>query len=119
MAAHSRTLAWKIPWTEEPGRLQYTGLQRVEYDQSDLAHISTIWLKCTRTHTHTHVMFSDYYRIVKRGELPVFLREKQTSSFITVMSNSTSLIGPHHRLCLGPAAVLASISEPTLALMLR
>ena len=26
MAPHSSTLAWKIPWTEEPGRLQSTGL---------------------------------------------------------------------------------------------
>jgi len=25
MAIHSRTVAWKIPWTEEPGRLQSTG----------------------------------------------------------------------------------------------
>ena len=29
MAIHSSTLAWKIPWTEEPGRLQPMGLQRV------------------------------------------------------------------------------------------
>jgi len=29
MAAHSSTLAWKIPWTEKPGRLQSMGLQRV------------------------------------------------------------------------------------------
>ena len=29
MAVHSRTIAWKIPWTEEPGRLQSMGLQRV------------------------------------------------------------------------------------------
>ena len=27
MATHSSTLAWKIPWTEEPGRLQSTGSQ--------------------------------------------------------------------------------------------
>ena len=27
MASHSSTLAWKIPWTEEPGRLQSMGLQ--------------------------------------------------------------------------------------------
>ena len=27
MATHFSTLAWKIPWTEEPGRLQSTGLQ--------------------------------------------------------------------------------------------
>ena len=28
MAIHSRTIAWKIPWTEEPGRLQSMGSQR-------------------------------------------------------------------------------------------
>ena len=32
MATHSSTLAWKIPWTEEPDRLQSIGLQRVGYD---------------------------------------------------------------------------------------
>ena len=29
MAAHSSILAWRIPWMEEPGRLQSTGVQRV------------------------------------------------------------------------------------------
>ena len=29
MAVHSSTIAWKIPWTEEPGRLQSMGSQRV------------------------------------------------------------------------------------------
>ena len=32
MATHSRTIAWKIPWTEEPGRLQSMGSQRVGHD---------------------------------------------------------------------------------------
>ena len=32
MATHSSTLAWKIPWTEEPGRLQSVGSQRVGHD---------------------------------------------------------------------------------------
>ena len=32
MATHSSILAWKIPWTEEPGRLQSMGLQRVRPD---------------------------------------------------------------------------------------
>ena len=32
MAPHSSTLAWKIPWTEEPGGLQSMGLQRVGHD---------------------------------------------------------------------------------------
>ena len=32
MATHSSTLAWKIPWTEEPGRLQSMESQRVGHD---------------------------------------------------------------------------------------
>ena len=32
MAPHSSTLAWKIPWMEEPGRLQSTGLLGVGHD---------------------------------------------------------------------------------------
>ena len=32
MAIHSITIAWKIPWTEEPGRLQSMGSQRVGHD---------------------------------------------------------------------------------------
>ena len=32
MAAHSSILAWKIPWMEEPGRLQFMGSQRIGHD---------------------------------------------------------------------------------------
>ena len=32
MAAHSSILAWKIPWTKEPGRLQSMGSQRIGHD---------------------------------------------------------------------------------------
>ena len=32
MATHSNTLAWKIPWTEEPSRLQSKGSERVGHD---------------------------------------------------------------------------------------
>ena len=42
MAAHSSILARRIPWTEEPGRLQSMGSQRVEQPLSDLA--------CTHAH---------------------------------------------------------------------
>ena len=42
MATHSSILAWKIPWTEEPSRLQSMGSHRVRHD----------W--ATNTHTHTH-----------------------------------------------------------------
>ena len=36
MATHSSTLAWKIPWTEEPGRLKSMGSQRVGHDWATL-----------------------------------------------------------------------------------
>ena len=32
MATHSSTLAWKIPWTEKPGKLQSMGMQRVRHN---------------------------------------------------------------------------------------
>ena len=37
-ATHSSILAWRIPWTEEPGGLQSIGSHRVGHDLSDLAH---------------------------------------------------------------------------------
>ena len=41
MATHSSILAWKIPWTEEPGGLQSLELQRVQTQMSDWTHIHT------------------------------------------------------------------------------
>ena len=45
---HSHILAWEILWTEEPGRLQFIGLQRVGY------HLTTKQQQSIYTHTHTH-----------------------------------------------------------------
>ena len=44
MATQSSILAWRIPWTEQPGRLQSMGSQRIGHD----------WATNTHTHTHTH-----------------------------------------------------------------
>ena len=41
MATHSSTLAWKIPWTEEPGRLQSMGSLRVRHDWATLLSLFT------------------------------------------------------------------------------
>ena len=38
-AVHSSILAWRIPWTEVPARLQSMGLHRVRYNWSNFAHI--------------------------------------------------------------------------------
>ena len=63
MASHSSTLAWRIPWTEEPGRLQSIGSQRVKHDWRDLACIHKEWhtlflFKCFRT--SSEMPFSNY-----------------------------------------------------------
>ena len=39
MATHSSILAWKIPWTEKPGRLQSMGSQRVRHDWATSLHL--------------------------------------------------------------------------------
>ena len=49
MAIHSSILAWRIPWTEEPGRLQSRGLQRIGHHWS-----TTHTHMCVHTHAHTH-----------------------------------------------------------------
>ena len=42
MATHSSTLAWRIPWREEPGRLQSMGSQRVRHDRATLLSLSEL-----------------------------------------------------------------------------
>ena len=42
MATHSSTLAWRIPWMEEPGRLQSTGSQTVGHDWATSLSLSPL-----------------------------------------------------------------------------
>ena len=42
-AAHSRILAWEIPWTEEPGMLQSMGLQRTGHNLATEPHRANIY----------------------------------------------------------------------------
>ena len=49
MATHSSTLVWKISWTEEPGRLQSTGSQRVRHDFT----FTFIYIYIYYIYTHT------------------------------------------------------------------
>ena len=44
MATHSSIPAWKIPWTEEPGRLQFMGSQRVGHDWATSLSLSLFFL---------------------------------------------------------------------------
>ena len=50
MATHSSTLAWKIPWTEKPGRLQSMGSQRIGHDWATSLSLSFyFWYKEKQT----------------------------------------------------------------------
>ena len=64
MATYSGILAWRIPWTEEPGGLQSTGSQRVWHNWATNTH--------THTHTHTHKIGWDRCQSL----------ESQTESFV-------------------------------------
>ena len=44
IATHSRILAWRIPWTEKPCRLQFTGSQRVEQTEMNQHWHNYSWL---------------------------------------------------------------------------
>ena len=44
MATHSSILAWRIPWTEEPGGLQFMGSQRVRHNW-EMAHTHTFYVR--------------------------------------------------------------------------
>ena len=71
MATHSSILAWRIPWTEELGRLQSMGSQRVRHD----------WVTNTYTHIHIHIQRIWIMKNIwlqgfwKRGSSPVLYRK--------------------------------------------
>ena len=63
MATHSSTLAWKIPWMEEPGKLQSMGLQRVRHDwPTSLVHSEMVLGLSAFTYS-MHVLYKfQYYK---------------------------------------------------------
>ena len=72
MATHSSTLAWKIPWMEEPGKLQSMGLQTV-YPWTHYHHQG-------QRHTHHFPKFPSTFFIRVTGMLLLLLYEFLTYS---------------------------------------
>ena len=46
MATRSSILAWKIPWAEEPGRLQFTGLKGIDVTEHLHFHVQVFFAAC-------------------------------------------------------------------------
>ena len=63
MTSHSSILAWRIPWTEEPGKLQSMGLQRVRHD----------WATNTFTLTLNNYYFIVEWMSVSHLSWPIFM----------------------------------------------
>ena len=85
MATHCNILAWESPWTEEPGRLQSMGLQKIGHDWSDLA--------CTHTHTNAHTVTSfDYTSSASPCHLYFRVKFLKDVSILTV--SKPSLVFP-------------------------
>ena len=75
MAPYSSTLAWKIPWMEEPGRLQSMGLLRVGHDRATSLSLFTFMLwrmkwqptpvSCLEKHMDRGAWWATVHRVTK------------------------------------------------------
>ena len=70
MATHSSILAWRIPWTEEPGRLQSTGSQRVGHDEAPNRDHSVVFEIASTYCISDSFVDHDGYSISSEGFLP-------------------------------------------------
>ena len=91
MATHSSTPAWKIPWTEEPGRLQSMGSQRVGHDWLTALHFSPLvsappppWTQplcevCSSSVTRRHLTVEAFSLcVLSLAQPPLFCQETPT-----------------------------------------
>ena len=77
MAPSSSTLAWKIPWTEEPGRLQSVGSLRVGHDLRDFTFTFHFHALEKEMATHSSVL---EWRIPGTGEHLWFAKSDRTEA---------------------------------------
>ena len=95
MTTLSSILAWRTPWTEEPGGLQFMGSHRVEHDWSDLAL--------------THACQRKSFCLVKCSFLLIPYSGRWLNTLVILMfsQNHLNLLGPSHRF--GRGVVVAGI----------
>ena len=80
--SHSSILAWRIPWTEEPGGLQSTGSQRVRHDWSNL----TCTHPCTSVSVNSWLPLTEYSHFVylKTGTWTATCERMKLGHFLTL-----------------------------------
>ena len=65
MATYSSTLAWRIPWTEEPGRLQSMGSQESDMTERLSTHSTNKYSSLVLLKYSTNFYYKTYYAILK------------------------------------------------------
>ena len=99
MATHSSILAWETPWTEEPGRLQSTGLQRVGHDGAtkhstrSIAHQAPLSMRYSRHEYWSGLPFLSSRDLPNQGIEPISLMSPALAGgFFTTSSKLTNVI---------------------------
>ena len=87
MATHSSIVAWKIPWTEEPGGLQSVWSQRVGHDYSDLAHVKLLQHCQSAIH---HCKLKQNTHFTKQFFIPLWLSNHHLNSPVSLENHLTS-----------------------------
>ena len=78
MAPHSSTLAWKIPWTEEPGRLQSMGSLRVGHDWATSPSLFSLHALEKEMATYSSILVWRIPGMTEPGGLPSMGSQSQT-----------------------------------------
>jgi len=126
MVTHSSILAWRIPWTKEPSRLQNIGLQRVGHDWSDLTHLADSqycvkfcctakWLHIYSTVIHIYNFFYSFslWSLTEYWiQFPVLY--SRTLLFIQSRYNSLHLLTPNFQSIPPPAPLPSGNHKPIL-----
>ena len=100
MTPNSSTLAWKIPWTEKPGRLQSMGSQKIGHDLSDLTFTFHLHALEKEIATHSSVLA---WRIPGMGEpdgLPSMGSQSRTRLKRLNSSSSSSSYSYETKICI-------------------
>ena len=92
MAPHSSTLAWKIPWLEEPGRLQSTGLLRIQTWLSDFTFTFHFHALEKEMATHSSILAWRIPGIGEPGGLPSMGSHRVGHDWSDSSSSSSSLL---------------------------
>ena len=107
MSTHFSILAWLIPWTEDPGGLQYMGLQRVRHNGAT----NMFTFIHTHTHTHTHETFFIFFiHLSAEGDFSCFY-------ILTMVNNSAVNIAVHISFQISIFVLLGYIPKSEIAVL--